>query len=172
MAMNIDLQQLADILALAEQAKIDALEIRQGDTHVRIVCRDGEPTTATNNHHTPNCQQPVPIANTQLQPTSDPNADRSSQQTTTDKTNHPNTDTDTAASIISPMVGTFYRQSSPDNPPFIEVGKTVAIGDTLCIIEAMKIMHEVKAERAGTVREILANDGDMVEYDQPLIVLG
>lgn len=170
MAMNIDLQQLADILALAEQAKIDALDIRQGDTHVRIVCRDGEPTTATNNHHTPNRQQPVPIANTQLQPTSVPNADRSSQQTTTDQSNHPNTDT--AASIISPMVGTFYRQSSPDNPPFIEVGKTVAIGDTLCIIEAMKIMHEVKAERAGTVREILANDGDMVEYDQPLIVLG
>ena len=151
MAMNIDLQQLADILALAEQAKIDALELRQGDTHIRIVCRDGEPPTATNNHHTPNRQQPVPIANTQPQPTSDPNAERSSQQTATDKTNHPNTDT--ATSITSPMVGTFYRQSSPDNPPFIEVGKTVAIGDTLCIIEAMKIMNEIEADKDGVISD-------------------
>ena len=70
--------------------------------------------------------------------------------------------------IVSPMVGTFYRKSSPESPAFVEVGQSVAIGDTLCIVEAMKIMHEVKAEQTGTIQAILVNEGDMVEYAQPL----
>ena len=68
----------------------------------------------------------------------------------------------------SPMVGTFYRAPSPDNPPFIEAGKKTAKGAVLCIIEAMKVMNEIKAECSGTVIEILVENGENVEYGQPL----
>ena len=73
--------------------------------------------------------------------------------------------------VESPMVGTFYRSSSPEAEPFVEVGQAVEAGETLCIIEAMKIMNRIEAERAGTVREVLAEDGQPVEYGQPLVVL-
>ena len=73
--------------------------------------------------------------------------------------------------ITSPMVGTFYRSSSPDAEPFASTGDTVAVGHTLCIIEAMKIMNEIGADAAGEIVEILVEDGDPVEYNQPLIRL-
>ena len=73
--------------------------------------------------------------------------------------------------VESPMVGTFYRSSSPESEPFVEVGQSVEAGDTLCIIEAMKIMNRIEAEKGGTVREVLAADGQPVEYGQPLVVL-
>lgn len=69
------------------------------------------------------------------------------------------------------MVGTFYRSSSPGSPPFIEVGKSVNKGDTLCIIEAMKILNQIEAEVSGTVRAVLAEDGQPVEYGEPLVVI-
>ena len=71
-------------------------------------------------------------------------------------------------SMKSPMVGTFYRAPSPDSPTFVEVGKKIAKGEVLCIIEAMKVMNEIKAETAGTVTEILVENGENVEYGQPL----
>ena len=73
--------------------------------------------------------------------------------------------------VESPMVGTFYRSSSPEAKPFIEVGQSVAPGDTLCIIEAMKIMNRIEAEHAGTVRAVLVEDGSPVEYGEHLVVL-
>lgn len=73
--------------------------------------------------------------------------------------------------VRAPLVGTFYRRPSPDDDPFVEVGTTVEPGETLCIIEAMKIMNEIDAEVGGTVREILVDDGEPVEYDQPLFVI-
>ena len=72
----------------------------------------------------------------------------------------------------APMVGTFYRSSSPESAPFVEVGQTVKAGDTLCIIEAMKLMNEIEADVAGTVKAILAENGQAVEYGQPLFVIG
>ncbi len=73
--------------------------------------------------------------------------------------------------VRAPLVGTFYRRPSPDDDPFVEVGTTVEPGETLCIIEAMKIMNEIDAEVGGTVKEILVDDGEPVEYDQPLFVI-
>ena len=73
--------------------------------------------------------------------------------------------------VRAPLVGTFYRRPSPDDDPFVEVGATVEPGETLCIIEAMKIMNEIDAEVGGTVKEILVDDGEPVEYDQPLFVI-
>ena len=73
--------------------------------------------------------------------------------------------------VKSPMVGTFYRSSSPGAKPFVEVGSVVNVGDTLCIIEAMKILNEIEAETAGTVKQVLCDNGQGVEYGQVLFVI-
>lgn len=75
-------------------------------------------------------------------------------------------------SIKSPMVGVFYSAPAPDRPPFVSVGDTVNKGDVICIIEAMKIMNEITADESGTITEILVENGDVVEYDQPLFKIG
>ena len=72
----------------------------------------------------------------------------------------------------APMVGTFYRSSGPDASPFVEVGQTVKAGDTLCIIEAMKLMNEIEADATGVITQILVENGQAVEYGQPLFVIG
>jgi acetyl-CoA carboxylase biotin carboxyl carrier protein len=74
--------------------------------------------------------------------------------------------------VKSPMVGTFYRAAAPGSGPFVEIGDTVAVGDPLCIIEAMKLMNEIEADQAGVVKAILAENGQPVEYGQPLVVIG
>ena len=74
--------------------------------------------------------------------------------------------------IKSPMVGVFYAAPSPDRPPFVSVGDTVSKGDVVCIIEAMKIMNEITATESGTITEVLVENGDVVEYDQPLFKIG
>ena len=73
--------------------------------------------------------------------------------------------------VKSPMVGTFYRSSSPDAKPFVEVGDTVAVGDTLCIIEAMKLLNEIESDKAGVVKKILVDNGLAVEYGEPLFII-
>lgn len=73
--------------------------------------------------------------------------------------------------ICSPMVGTMYTSPSPDSPPFVKVGQKVNVGDTLCIIEAMKMFNEIEADRAGTIVNILVQNGEPVEYDQPLFTI-
>ena len=73
--------------------------------------------------------------------------------------------------VRSPMVGTFYRSPSPEAKSFVEVGQTVKVGDALCIVEAMKMMNRIEADKAGVVKAILVNDGEAVEFDQPLIVI-
>lgn len=74
-------------------------------------------------------------------------------------------------SVNSPMVGTFYRSASPDSKPFVEVGDTVAVGDTLCIIEAMKLLNEIESDKAGVVKKILLDNGLAVEYGEPLFII-
>ena len=73
--------------------------------------------------------------------------------------------------VRSPMVGTFYRSPSPEAKAFVEVGQSVKVGDALCIVEAMKMMNRIEADKAGVVKAILVNDGEPVEFDQPLIVI-
>jgi acetyl-CoA carboxylase biotin carboxyl carrier protein len=77
----------------------------------------------------------------------------------------------TGHQVTSPIVGTFYRSASPGSKPFAEVGQRVNAGDTLCIIEAMKIMNQIEADKAGVVKAILADNGDPIEFGQPLFVL-
>ena len=78
---------------------------------------------------------------------------------------------DLSAAQKSPMVGTFYRAASPSSPAFVEVGQTVKAGDTLCIIEAMKLMNEIEAEKSGVIKEILVENGTPVEYGEPLFII-
>lgn len=73
--------------------------------------------------------------------------------------------------VNSPMVGTFYRAPSPGSKPFVEIGQSVAVGDVLCIIEAMKILNQIESDRAGTVKRILVENGEPVEYNQPLFLI-
>jgi acetyl-CoA carboxylase biotin carboxyl carrier protein len=73
--------------------------------------------------------------------------------------------------VKSPMVGTFYRSASPDSKAFVEVGDTVAVGDTLCIIEAMKLLNEIESDKAGVVKKILIDNGLAVEYGEPLFII-
>ncbi|MGN4024359.1 acetyl-CoA carboxylase biotin carboxyl carrier protein, partial [Burkholderia gladioli] len=74
--------------------------------------------------------------------------------------------------VTSPMVGTFYRAPSPGADPFVQVGDTVKEGQTICIIEAMKLLNEIESDKAGVVKEILVENGQAVEYGQPLYVIG
>ncbi len=77
----------------------------------------------------------------------------------------------TAAEIVSPMVGTFYRAPSPESPPFVEIGQTVDIGQVVCIVEAMKLMNEIKSEVKGKIIDVLVNNADPVEFGQPLFLV-
>src|ERR1017187_188640 len=74
--------------------------------------------------------------------------------------------------VKSPMVGTFYRTSSPESKAFVEVGSSVAVGDTLCIIEAMKLLNEIESDKAGVIKAILVENGQPVEYGEPLFIIG
>ncbi len=170
--MDIDLTQLAQLIHIAEQADIDELEVREGQTTIRITCRHPAQAchAAIDPHAQPVPHQASPIATTKL-----PQAmTASALSKPANQGNNPTetkSDNSQARHINSPMVGTFYRKSSPDVPAFVEVGQSVAAGDTLCIVEAMKIMHEVKAEQACVIEQILVPDGDMVEYDQPIFII-
>ncbi|MGF1757553.1 acetyl-CoA carboxylase biotin carboxyl carrier protein [Photobacterium sagamiensis] len=73
--------------------------------------------------------------------------------------------------VLSPMVGSFYRAPSPEAKAFVEVGQSVNVGDTLCIVEAMKMMNQIQSDKAGVVVAILAEDGDAIEFDQPLVII-
>jgi acetyl-CoA carboxylase biotin carboxyl carrier protein len=79
---------------------------------------------------------------------------------------------DEGHAVKSPMVGTFYRSPSPDAKAFVEVGDTVAVGDTLCIIEAMKLLNEIESDKAGIVKKILVDNGQAIEYGEPLFIIG
>lgn len=165
--MNIDINQLAKLIKIAEQANIDEIEIREGQTNIRITCRHAsyqtpyQPDRVLHEVATPMFSvAPQPFT---LNSNESILANGANESEAIAYPSESNTQT-----IVSPMVGTFYRKSSPESSAFVEVGQSVAIGDTLCIVEAMKIMHEVKAEQTGTIQAILVNDGDMVEYAQPL----
>ncbi len=85
--------------------------------------------------------------------------------------NKPEVVTATGHKVCSPMVGTMYTSPSPDSPAFVKIGQSVKVGDTLCIIEAMKMFNEIEADRAGVIVDILVQNGEPVEYDQPLFII-
>jgi acetyl-CoA carboxylase biotin carboxyl carrier protein len=150
----MDLRKLKTLIELVESSGIGELEIQEGEERVRIT-RAVAPGAAAS-APAPAYATAVPLA------TPAPAAVAEAPAVPAESEGH---------LVRSPMVGTFYRATSPGAKPFIEVGDAVQVGDTLCIIEAMKLMNEIEADKAGVVKQVLAENGQPVEYGQPLIVI-
>ena len=144
----MDLRKLKTLIDLVETSGIAELEIQEGEERVRITRASVHPAPPPVMFQAPAQLASAPVA-------AAPVAEA------------PATPED-AHAVKSPMVGTFYRSSSPGAAPFVDVGDVVAQGDTLCIVEAMKLMNEIEADVSGTVKAILVENGEAVEFGQPL----
>jgi acetyl-CoA carboxylase biotin carboxyl carrier protein len=153
----MDLRKLKKLIDLVQESGIAELEITEGEEKVKIV-KGGAVTVAQ-----PTMMMAAPMASPQARPAAAPAAAA------------PAAESEPAAPeghvVKAPMVGTFYRSPSPDAKVFVEVGQAVKEGDTICIIEAMKLMNEIEADASGTVKAILVENGQPVEYGQPLFIL-
>ncbi|MBZ0132673.1 MAG: acetyl-CoA carboxylase biotin carboxyl carrier protein [Rhodocyclaceae bacterium] len=153
----MDLRKLKALIDLVEKSGIAELEITEGEEKVRIAKQGiAAPTTAPTyvHHAAPASPAPAPAA-------APPTAAELSAAAEPD-----------GHVVKAPMVGTFYRSSAPGSPSFVEVGQTVKAGETLCIIEAMKLMNEIESDASGVVKAILVENGQPVEYGQPLFIIG
>lgn len=149
----MDIRKVKKLIELLEESNIDELEIKEGEESVRII-RNSQTTYAA---------APAPVVAAPIVAAAAPVAPVAGEEA--------------AASapaghvVTSPMVGTYYSSPAPDAPAFIEVGKTVKVGDVLCIVEAMKMMNQIEADKAGTIGAILVEDGEAVEFDQAMITI-
>ena len=149
----MDIRKVKKLIELLEESNIGEIEIKEGEESVRISRNAAVPAmvAAPMGYAAPPPMAPAPAAApvTAVAEVAPPVA---------------------AGHIVnSPMVGTFYRSPAPTSPVFIEVGQTVKIGDVICIVEAMKMMNQIEADKAGTIGAILVEDGEPVEFDQPLV---
>ena len=148
----MDLRKLKTLIDLVSESNVSELEITEAEGKVRIVKGGGAMVQA----YAPQpMYAPMPLA------PSAPDAVASA----------PAVEVPTGHTVKSPMVGTFYRSSSPGAKPFVEIGDIVKEGDTICIIEAMKILNEIEADKSGTVTKIMCENGQAVEYGQPLFIV-
>ena len=149
----MDLRKLKKLIDLVEASGISELELTEGEEKVKISRNNGV-------SYQPQLAQVQPQL-AQVQP----------QAINTDEIEIPVAEVD-GASINSPMVGSFYRAASPDSAPFVEVGSTVKKGDVICIIEAMKLLNEIESEHDGIIKKILLENGQPVEFGEPLFIIG
>lgn len=148
----MDLRKLKTLIDLVAESDISELEVTEGDGKVRIV--KSAPAAP---------QQMVYAAAPTVAAPAAPAAAVAVEAAPVAPSGHV---------VTAPMVGTFYRASNPSAAPFVEVGQTVAEGDALCIVEAMKLLNEIEADKAGVIKEILVENGAPIEYGQPLFVIG
>ena len=148
----MDLRKLKTLIDLVSESNISELEITEADGKVRIVKADARPTVMMT---AAPAMAAMPVA-------APPAASAAAPAAAPVETGHV---------IKSPMVGTFYRASSPGAKPMVEVGQQVKEGEPVCIIEAMKIMNEIEADKSGTVTKVLVENGQAVEFGQPLFVI-
>ncbi|WP_286976706.1 acetyl-CoA carboxylase biotin carboxyl carrier protein [Pseudomonas sp.] len=153
----MDIRKVKKLIELLEESGIDELEIREGEESVRISRSSKQPAYAQPMYAQAPAPAPAPAA---AAPAAAPAADAA-----------PATPKLNGTVVRSPMVGTFYRASSPTSGNFVEVGQTVKKGDILCIVEAMKMMNHIEAETSGVIESILGENGQPVEYDQPLFTI-
>ncbi|MDG2778909.1 acetyl-CoA carboxylase biotin carboxyl carrier protein [Vibrio parahaemolyticus] len=147
----MDIRKIKKLIELVEESGIAELEISEGEESVRI-SRHGTAAPAPVHYAAAPVAAPAPVAEA-------PAAEA------------PAAAVPAGHQVLSPMVGTFYRSPSPDAKSFVEVGQKVNAGDTLCIVEAMKMMNQIEADKSGVVTAILVEDGQPVEFDQPLVVI-
>ena len=151
--MEFDLNQVRELLAILNQTDIEELSLKSSDFELTIRKGMYAPTTAVAQTAVAPAMTAVAAETVVLAATSAP----------------PNAIDKNWVEVTSPMVGTFYRASGPDEPAFIEVGDTIRLGQIICIIEAMKLMNELEAEVTGEVMEILVENGKPIEFGQPLM---
>ena len=148
---NMDIRKIKKLIELVEESGIQELEIKEGEESVRI--NRGGPVAAGPAYYS-TAPMAAPVAAPALAA--------------------PAAAAEPAISghvLKSPMVGTFYRSPAPGAKPFIEVGASVKVGDTLCIVEAMKMMNQIQADKSGVVKAILVESGQPVEFDEPLLII-
>jgi acetyl-CoA carboxylase biotin carboxyl carrier protein len=154
----MDIRKVKKLIELLEESNIDEIEIREGEESVRI-SRNGAQAMAPAFYAPP--PMAAPPAPAQAAPAPAPAA-----------TAEPAAPEQPIGHVVkSPMVGTFYRSPSPTSPPFVEVGQSVNVGDVVCIVEAMKMMNQIEADKSGTIGVILVENGEPVEFDQPLFTI-
>ena len=154
----MDIRKVKKLIELLEESNIGEIEIKEGEESVRI-SRHGNQPAAPVAYAAPAPVAPAPAPAAAPVPSEAPAAEAAAPAAAPAADN----------AVLSPMVGTFYRAPSPEAPSFVEVGQTVRVGDVLCIVEAMKMMNQIEADRAGTVTAIHVENGEAVEFDQPLI---
>ena len=157
--LNVEMEDITKLIDLLKSSGINEIEITQGETGIRLR-KDAapQPNQATN--------QASVAANIQ------PNASQISENTHSDDTQPTAENNQIDGQVMtSPMVGTFYHAPSPDASPYVNVGDRVKKGQTICIIEAMKTMNQIEAEKDGKLQDILVNDAQPVEYGEPLFVI-
>ena len=151
--MQMDIRKIKKLIELVEESGIAELEITEGEESVRI----------SRGVVAPVAYAAAPQVVASAAPTAAPAAAASAA---------PTASAELSGHILrSPMVGAFYRSSSPDAAPFVDVGSQVKVGDALCIVEAMKMMNQIQSDKAGVIKSILVENGDTVEFDQPLFII-
>ncbi|WP_297809186.1 acetyl-CoA carboxylase biotin carboxyl carrier protein [uncultured Methylophaga sp.] len=153
----MDIRKIKKLIDLIQESDVAEIEIAEGEESVRISRNSSAPAYAP-----APAQVSVPAAAPAPAPAAEPAAEAPAAS---------DSQVNEANAVRSPMVGTFYRSSSPEAPAFVEVGQSVAAGDVICIIEAMKMFNQIEADRSGTVSAILVENGHPVEFDEPLIVI-
>lgn len=161
----MDLRKLKTLIDLVAESEISELEITEGDGKVKIV--KSKPQAETTTVYSPMAMQPMYPGAMQA-----PQAPAAAPAAAVGAAEAEAAPAQEEGYVVkAPMVGTFYRAPSPNSPPFIDVGKSVNEGDTLCIIEAMKLLNEIEADVSGVVKKILVENGEPVEFGQPLFVI-
>ncbi|TKF79599.1 acetyl-CoA carboxylase biotin carboxyl carrier protein [Vibrio kanaloae] len=149
----MDIRKIKKLIELVEESGISELEISEGEESVRISRNSTAPVAPVQY-----AAAPAPVA--APAPAAAPVAVEAAAPTAP-----------TGHQVLSPMVGTFYGAPSPDAKPFVKVGQSVTAGETLCIVEAMKMMNQIEADKSGIVTAILVEDGQPVEFDQALVII-
>ena len=153
----MDIRKIKKLIELLDESDVEELEIHEGDDSVRISRRREQPAGAHYvSHMAPQHAAPLHAPAPEAQ---GPSSQESKPAAFKGQT------------INSPMVGTYYSAPSPTAPEFIAVGQSVKAGDVICIVEAMKMMNQIEADKSGTITEILVGNGQPVEFDQPLVVI-
>jgi acetyl-CoA carboxylase biotin carboxyl carrier protein len=155
----MDLRKIKKLIDLLEESNLAELEIREGEETVRL-SRIPKGTVTTLPAATPAHPARVESAPAPISATTAPGAPSSENALPEGHV------------VTAPMVGTFYASSSPENPPFVKVGQQVKVGDTLGVIEAMKMFNQIESDVSGTVLAILVGNGQPVEFDEPMFVIG
>lgn len=153
----MDIRKVKKLIELLEESNIDEIEIKEGEESVRISRNSGQNVFAAHPGYAPMASAPAATASANPASKPEPAAD-----TVAVPSGHV---------MSSPMVGTFYRSPSPSSPPFVEVGQTVRAGEVVCIVEAMKMMNQIEADKSGVIGEILVENGEAVEFEQPLFTI-